>query len=60
MTKPKTMSPTRANFHHTAKEAITANTKVTICPGYQPRFVAVSVPFVRGANQSGRVLKVEG
>lgn len=60
MTKPKSHGPVRANFHPSAKEVITADTKVTLCPGYQPRFEAVAVPFVRGANQSGRVLKAGG
>lgn len=38
-----------------AKVVITSDTKVTICPGYKPRFEAIALPGVVASNQRGRV-----
>jgi len=45
----------KANFSKDAKTVITADTKVTICPPYRPRFEAVALPGVMASNQRGRV-----
>lgn len=45
----------KANFAKDAKVVITADTKVTICPGHKPRFEAVALPGVMASNQRGRV-----
>lgn len=45
----------KATWAKDAKTVITADTKVTICPGHKPRFEAVALPGVMTANQVGRV-----
>lgn len=45
----------RATWSKDAKEVITAETKVTICPPWRPRYQAVELPHVLTANQRGRV-----
>jgi hypothetical protein len=52
-----TLGPlSKANFAKTAETVITDKTKVTICPGYKPRYEAHTLPFVHTACQSGRVV----
>lgn len=46
---------TKAAWAKNAQVVMNSKTKVTICPGYTPRFEAVTVPFIHTANQSGRV-----
>lgn len=45
----------KATWAKDAKTVITADTKVTICPPYRPRFEAIPLPGVMASNQRGRV-----
>lgn len=45
----------KANWSKDAETVITSDTKITICPGWKPRFQAVDLPHVHTANQRGRV-----
>lgn len=51
---PKVPSQTRATFAKDAKVVITADTKITICPPYRPRFEAIPLPGSLSV-QKGRV-----
>jgi len=44
----------KASWSKVAETVITSETKVTICPPWQPRFQAVDLPCVHAANQRGR------
>lgn len=51
-------NPAKATWAKDAKTVITADTKVTICPGYKPRFEAIPLPGGLSV-QKGRVSAVE-
>lgn len=46
----------RANWSKNAKVVINKDTKITICPPWQPRFQAIDMPHIHTANQRGRVM----
>lgn len=52
---PRPVAPGKASFAKDAKVVITAETKVTICPPWKPRFEAIALPGVMASNQRGRV-----
>ena len=51
---PKRLPPGKATWAKNAQVVITADTKVTICPGYRPRFEAIALPGNMSV-QKGRV-----
>lgn len=54
-TKPRaSVMGGKASFSKNAQVVITADTKVTICPGHKPRFEAVALPGNLSV-QKGRV-----
>lgn len=55
----KLPSQTRANFAKDAKVVMTADTKITICPSYKPRYEAIPLPGNLSV-QKGRVLADDG
>jgi hypothetical protein len=57
---PKPVPIGNGTFAKSAEVVYTPETKVTICPGYKPRYEAHTLPFVQTANQAGRVVAEVG
>lgn len=56
---PRRVVLAKVTWAKDAKTVITADTKITICPPYKPRFEAISLFGVSTATQTGRVCAVD-